>query len=274
MFHFLSMCELQGKQERSWMSQQHTVEQSLVKAGLQWMSGSLGLMRTYFLHDLRQMTEPVWPSDHSRVWMSPQKLTLEFNCHCNGINRWGLQEWLGHEGSTPYHNWAFLMKGYSQQDPLGLSVHLPFRLPSRDEDELPHLALDLPTSRTVTQTISIIYYLPICLEFCRAVKSGPRQSASYKVGQGWGAHVNTFNTFSTVNGTAVSFTRWYRPCPKASSRDISGASFISCYRISKCFILRTQKNSLNNLRTQIIVLSETKINTLFFNLKKSYCYSW
>lgn len=249
MFHFLSKCAFQGKQERSWMSQQHTAERSPVKADLWWMSGGLGIIGTYFLRELRQMTEPVWPSDSSRVWTSPQKLTLEFNCHCNGINRWGLQEWLGHEGSTPYHNSAFPIKGCSQLDPLGFSAHLPFCLLSWDGDELPHLALDLPTSRTITQTISIIYYLPICLEFCRAVESGASQCASYKVGEGQGAHVSTSNTSPTVNGTALSFTRWHRPCPKASSRDILGASLISCYRISKCFILRTKKNSLNNLRT-------------------------
>lgn len=141
----------------------------------------------------------------------PQKLTLELNCHCNGINRWGLQEWLGHEGSTPYYNSTFPIKRCSQLDPLGLGAHLPFCLPPRDEDELPHLALDLPTSRTTAQTISLIYYLPICFEFCRAVESGPSWSASYKVGQGRGAHVSMSNTFSTVNDTAVSYTRWHRP---------------------------------------------------------------
>lgn len=157
------------------MSQQHTPERSPVKAGLRWTTD--GLMRSYFLCDLGQMAGPFWPSDCSIVWMFPQKFIWTFNCHRYGINSWGLQGWLGHEGSTPYSNSTFLIKGWSQIAPL--SAHLPFCLPSWDEDELQHLALDLPTSRIVIQTMSIIYYLPKCLEFRRTAESGSKSVCKF-----------------------------------------------------------------------------------------------
>jgi hypothetical protein len=38
--------------------------------------------------------------DGTRVWMFPEKLTLKFNCHCDGIGRWDLSRQFHYRSST------------------------------------------------------------------------------------------------------------------------------------------------------------------------------